>query len=213
MPRTTLNGRLALDRAGIADRLGIHLSRVDAAIAAAPHNGFPPPTNGKWRYADDVDNWWRQHRHQQQQALTKIDYTGDPDDLVTKAEASRIIGYSSPVNLDNSSVWDTLLASNNPADNLTMPNGRPRLRWPRRTVWRAAETRSGRTGRPRETTRTIDRTGNPNDLVGAAEAARILGYKRPSGLPKALIARADIPGRPRRWKRQTLWTFHDQAQT
>jgi len=52
---TTIDGKLVLDRAGVADRLGTHLSRVDAFIAAAPDNGFPEPVEGRWFSADSYN--------------------------------------------------------------------------------------------------------------------------------------------------------------
>ncbi|MEV0734181.1 hypothetical protein [Polymorphospora sp. NPDC050346] len=209
---TIIDGRLALDRTAIADRFGIHVSTVDAAIAAAPDNGFPPPVDGRWRYADDIDTWYAAQQQHQLDALTRIDYTGDPDDLVTRPEAARIAGYRDHRNLLNSPLAETLLALNNPDHNMTMPHGRTgrtRHRWPRHVVWQAAEARTNRRGRPAGTTRTIDRTGDPDDLVTAPEAARTLGYKRVSGLPKALLAAADEQGPPRRWRRSTLWHFND----
>ncbi|WP_433294550.1 hypothetical protein ACQP2F_33390 [Actinoplanes sp. CA-030573] len=201
---TTIGEQLMLDRDGVADRLGTHISRVDAFIADAPDNGFPEPVEGRWYDAADIDAFQAAHQ-QQQKKLTEIDYTGDPDDLVTKAEAARIAGYNTAVSINNSSLLDTLLALNKPEHNATMPSGRPRLRWPRRTVWQAAEQRTGRTGRPRGATRTIDRSGPPDELVVATEAARILGYKRVANLPRTLRDNPDEQGPPRRWKRATLW--------
>jgi len=210
---TTVDGKLVLDRAGVADRLGTHLSRVDAFIAAAPDNGFPEPVDGRWFSAEDIDAYAVAKQQQQHDNLTKIDYTGDPDDLVTKAEAARIAGYSSPTNLNNSSLLDTLLALNNEEHNSTMPTGRPRLRWPRRTVWHAAEQRTGRPGRPVGAIRTIDRSGDPDEFVDATEATRILGYKRTASLPRALRDHPDEPGPPRRWRRATLWATAPETTT
>lgn len=210
---TTIDGKLAVDRAGAADRLGTHLSRVDAFIAAAPDNGFPEAVEDRWYYTDAIDAFADAKQQRQHDNLTKIDYTGDPDDLVTKAEAARIAGYSSPTNLNNSSLLDTLLALNKPEHNSTMPNGRPRLRWPRRTVWYACEQRTGRPGRPAGATRTIDRSGDPDELVDATEATRILGYKRTASLPRKLLEQPDEPGPPRRWRRATLWATTPRSTT
>ncbi|GAA3339449.1 hypothetical protein GCM10020358_49140 [Amorphoplanes nipponensis] len=203
---TTINGRLALDRTGIADRLGTHISRVDAFIAGAPDNGFPQPTEDRWYNADDIDAFAAAHEQQQRDTLTKIDYTGDPDDLVTKADIARIVGYRSPTNLNKSSLLDRLLELNKPEHNTTTPSGRTRMRWPRRTAWKAAEQRTGRTGRPPGTTRVIDRSGDPDELVDATEATRVLGYKRVANLPQALRDQPDEQGPPRKWKRATLWS-------
>jgi hypothetical protein len=58
--------------------------------------------------------------------------------------------------------------------------------------------------------RIVDHSGDPEDLVGCREAARVLGYRFPSGLPLVVFDRADVPHRPRRWKRQTLWMLGDE---
>jgi hypothetical protein len=202
---TTINDRLVLDRNGVADRLGTHISRVDAFIAGAPDNGFPPPVEDRWYDTEDIDTFADAHDQQQRDTLTKIDYTGDPDELVNKADIARIVGYRSPTNLNKSSLLDTLIELNQPEHNTTTASGRVRMRWPRRTAWAAAEQRTGRTGRPRDATRTIDRSGEPTELVDATEATRVLGYKRVANLPQALREQPDEQGPPRKWKRSTLW--------
>lgn len=206
---TIINDRLALDRTGVADHLGTHISRVDAFIAGAPDNLFPQPVDGRWYYLEDIDAWNQAHTQYQRSQLTSVDYTGDPGDLVTKADAARIVGYADTRSLDNSTIWRALLELNKDEHNAPMrSSGRTRLRWPRRIVWQAAETRTGRKGRT-PGTRTVNRTGDPDELVGATEAARTLGYKTVAGLPKALLEQADEQGPPRRWKRQSLWNFND----
>jgi hypothetical protein len=59
----------------------------------------------------------------------------------------------------------------------------------------------------------VDRSGDPQELVGSTEAARVLGYSGPTALPEALKQRADreqvgASGRARRrYRRRTLWDF------
>jgi hypothetical protein len=61
----------------------------------------------------------------------------------------------------------------------------------------------------------VDRTGDPDELVNAPQAARLLGYNAPADLPPALLTLADditpLPsGRQRRrWRRHTLWAWAD----
>jgi hypothetical protein len=61
----------------------------------------------------------------------------------------------------------------------------------------------------------VDRSGDPNELIGAPQAARILGYNTSADLPPALLTLANditlLPsGRLRRkWQRSTLWTWAD----
>lgn len=61
----------------------------------------------------------------------------------------------------------------------------------------------------------VNRAGHPDDLVGAPEAAQILGYRHRRSLPKLLLDNPDeverLPsGRlRRRWRRATVWNFAD----
>jgi predicted DNA-binding transcriptional regulator AlpA len=62
---------------------------------------------------------------------------------------------------------------------------------------------------------TVDRNGDPHELIDSTEAARILGYTRPRNLTPAFLRRADeIETTPngrhhRRWRRSTAWTYAD----
>lgn len=62
---------------------------------------------------------------------------------------------------------------------------------------------------------TVDRTGHPDDLIGAPEAARVLGYRHRRSLPALLLDHPDhteiLPsGRVRRrWRRWRVWDFAD----
>lgn len=62
---------------------------------------------------------------------------------------------------------------------------------------------------------TVDRAGHPDDLIGAPEAARVLGYRHRRSLPALLLDHPDhteiLPsGRVRRrWRRQRVWDFAD----
>lgn len=62
---------------------------------------------------------------------------------------------------------------------------------------------------------TVDRAGHADDLIGAPEAARVLGYRHRRSLPALLLDHPDhteiLPsGRVRRrWRRQRVWDFAD----
>jgi hypothetical protein len=62
---------------------------------------------------------------------------------------------------------------------------------------------------------TVDRCGDPRDLLTAPQAARVLGYRDHRSLPDLLLESPDdaqrLPsGRLRRyWYRQTVWDFAD----
>jgi hypothetical protein len=61
----------------------------------------------------------------------------------------------------------------------------------------------------------VDRRGDPDDLLNAPQAAKVLGYRSHRNLPKVLLVQPDhiepLPsGRLRRyWRRSTLWHFAD----
>jgi len=63
---------------------------------------------------------------------------------------------------------------------------------------------------------TVDRCGDPHDLLTPPRAARVLGYKNHRSIPARLRAEPDhvepLPsGRLRRyWYRRTLWAYADQ---
>jgi len=219
-----IRGREVLDHAGIVQRTGVSGRTVDEWIAGSPDNGFPSRIPGT-RYfpAKAVDTWWAKHQAHRRSGLTTVDRSGDPNELVIKAEVARILGYQDSRSLDNSSVLARLLERNNARDNETMSSGRTRLRWPRRVVWEVADERTGQVGRrPAATVRArVDRTGDPDELVQAPEAARVLGYADYRRLQNSaewatLLDRVDQeePGTgdrtARSWRRRTLWAVADQ---
>jgi hypothetical protein len=221
---TTIDGRPALDRTGIVTHAGVDIHTVDVWIRDRqsdgpdrPGNGFPAAVEDRWYYLDDIDAWCASRQTDRQDALTRVDRSGDPDELVTRTEAARILGYSHSWHLGNSPVYAALIERNNSEHNVPLPGGGTRLRWPRHVVWDVGASRTNRRGRPvgaSAATRTVDCGGDPDELVGASEAARVLGYRHPSGLPRKVLDRADVPlspGQPRRWRRRTLWEIASQA--
>jgi hypothetical protein len=118
-----------------------------------------------------------------------------------------------------SSLWRPLLER--VAETDLLPAGGQRRKWTRRTVWEIADARTGkgggrRVGTPRGQ---VDRTGDPDELVGAPEAARVLGYSKAQLLPQPVLELADedtvgAGGRHyRKWRRRTLWAFADSWAT
>lgn len=223
MATRTINGRLAIDRAGVAERWHVSMPTLDMRLANhKPPRAIPDaPTNRRqklWWWVDEIDAWMQGFEDRKRAALTHVDRTGDPNDLLNSSEAARVLGYRGPGNLRPE--------FKNLADQVEqLPSGRKRRRWKRSTIWAYAERRSGRggTGAPPGNTnyrgpggRQTDRTGDPDDLLNSREAAAVLGYARLVSLPKALLAVADerieLPsGRVRRrWRRSTLWNFADQ---
>ncbi|MFY1681666.1 hypothetical protein ACN265_09080 [Micromonospora sp. WMMD730] len=212
-----------VNRAEAAAILGISVSRLDRLYHDRSTTGFPSR-------ADDGHSWHRsditRYRPPAEQvtrsAQASIDRSGDPDELVDAATAAQILGYRERSALHgNNPVWLRLKEC---ADDVSLtPGGRSRRRWKRSTVWTIAESRIGRggtratAGRPTGTPAGHpDRSGDPDELVGRAEAARVLGYSHPNALPPQALDRADEQstgpsGRRRlRWRRKTLWTMLDE---
>jgi len=217
-----INGRLAINRAGLAQRWDISVATLDRRIA----NDRPPApvteaaANGRqkwWWWLDEADPWMQGFEDRKRAALTPVDRSGDPDELLNSAQAARVLGYQGP-----DSLHPDFLALADDVEQL--PSGNQRRRWRRRTVWTYAENRTGRggTGAPRGSTnrlgparRRIDRSGDPEELLPPSQAAKVLGYVRPASLPRRLLEIADdiedlAGGRKRRrWRRRTLWAFAD----
>jgi hypothetical protein len=214
MPTTSIGGRAVVDRAGVAELTGAALITVDSWYARRAQTGFPERADDRWWYTDEVTDWWHAHQASKRDKLTPVDRSGDPDELITVPEAARVLGYLDRRSLSNSSVWTPLLAHVD--DEGLLPSGRVRRRWRRDTVWRIADARRGAAGRPRGRlthNRPLDRGGDPDELVGTTEAARVLGYPRADKLPAGLLQAADEvttgPGgrHRRRWQRRTLWNY------
>jgi hypothetical protein len=214
MPDRTAHDRPVVDRAGAAAAAGISVPRIDQLYRDRATTGFPEriPDTRHW-YHDEITAWAQEHRQAKKAELTEVDHSGDPDELVTTPEVARILGYHDRRSLNHSSVWPRLLDHVDQEEQL--PSGRARRHWRRRTVWAIADARTGKHGTGRPTGHQVDRGGDPNDLLGATQAARALGYAPTSPLPAALLELADDiqtgpAGRQRRrWRRSTLWTYAD----
>ena len=220
----SIGGRRAIDRAGLAQRWGISIATLDLRIASDQ----PPATIDEaitdrrkkwWWWIDDADRWMQGFEDRKRAALTHVDRSGDPSDLLNPAEAARVLGYR---NAD--SLQPEFLELADQAEELQ--GGRKRRRWYRSTVWAYADNRPGKggTGAPAGNAnrlgpvrREIDRSGDPDELLNPTQAAYLLGYARPASLPHRLLELADdvtdlARGRKRRrWRRRTLWAFADDS--
>lgn len=217
MAQHTINNRPAVDRAGAAEVAGIAVSNVDLLYRNRATTGFPERIEGtKLWYEDDIRAFKAKREQTKKGALTPVDRSGDPDEMIGPPEIARVVGYTSIASLSNSPIWWKLLDVEHEAKPLR--GGGVRRKWPRRVVWDIAERRVGKgapgTGRPVGTPRSgsVDRTGHPDDIVDAREAAQALGYSSPDVLPAELSERAEprTGKAPRRWRRRTLWDFADE---
>jgi hypothetical protein len=135
------------------------ISRADMAA-----RGVPPATASTWYrdrartghpekagrvgrtdywYEDEWTAWHQAHQQAKIGSLTRVDRGGDPDDLVTAAEAARMMGYSGR---------DVIHANRRlgyfPVPDAYAParRGRDTPLWKRSTVWAAADRRPGMGG-------------------------------------------------------------------
>jgi hypothetical protein len=148
--RHVIDGRTALDRAGIAAHTGAAPTTVNHWHRHRARFGFPQGFHHdgrEWFWLDDIETFHEAHLTAKRADLTKVDRRGDPDDLVGSGAAARILGYGSYRNLPDSLYY-------RPDRTDQLPDGRVRRYWYRRTVWAIADARSGRqsTGRTPGTT-------------------------------------------------------------
>ena len=212
-----INGRPVIDRAGIAKFTGAALSTVDKWYRNRQRYRFPSRADGvhgAWWYLDDIEKFWDHYQQAHQAELDRVNRAGDPNELIGAPQAARILGYNTTSDLPTALL--------NLADDITtLPSGRLRRKWRRRTLWSWADHHVGhrRTGRPtgpKGPRGTIDHHGDPYELVNSTEAARVLGYAHRKHLPADLLNHADqtkqmTDGRQRRkWRRQTLWNWKNQ---
>ncbi|MFG1902477.1 hypothetical protein [Micromonospora carbonacea] len=145
-----IDGRPALDRAGVAAHTGAAYSTVNHWHRHRARFGFPEGfqhDGREWFWLDDIEAFHAAHQAAKRAELTRVDRRGDSDDLIGSGAAARVLGYGSYRNLP-----DTLY--DHPDRVETLPDGRLRRLWFRRTVWAVADARTGRqsTGRPPGTT-------------------------------------------------------------
>lgn len=146
MARRTFNRRVAVDRDGVAAYTGAPRSTINHWHRRRARTGFPDaftdPTGGEWFWLDEITAFHAAHQAAKLAALTVIDRSGDPNELVGSGTAAKILRYNSYRNLP-----DGLLGQ--PDDIEILSDGRKRRYWYRRTVWAVADARTGRqsTGR------------------------------------------------------------------
>lgn len=144
-------------------------------------------------------------------ALPEVSVDGDPDELLGTAEVASLLGYGSAASF-SSALYQGRIPELPEPETLQKQEGSrggARKKWRRVTVVAAARERG-----------VLPAAGQDEDLVGAAEAARILGYSNAdsfiSALGHGLLPDLEQPdgfeyrrgsaGRPRqqRWRRTRL---------
>lgn len=182
MARRMIGGRIALDRAGVAAHTGAAYSTVNHWHRHRARFDFPEGFQHdgcEWFWLDDIEAFHAAHQTAKRAELTKVDRRGDSEDLIGSGTAARVLGYKSYRNLP-----DTLY--DHPDRIESLPDGRVRRLWFRRTVWAVADARTGR----QSTGRTPGTTG----------ARKPHPYADDPRLPAAiaLLTEADHTGRDRR---------------
>src|SRR5439155_13968041 len=90
--------RRQLDRAGIAERVGLSPATVDYWHLQRGKTGFPvkagTDSDGRdWWWQADIDAFYAHHLAERAAKLTQVDRTGHPRDLRTAPQAARALGY------------------------------------------------------------------------------------------------------------------------
>jgi len=144
--RAVLNGRAVISRADMA-ALGIGRSTLEGWYRKRAVTGHPDKAGRIGRadywFADEWLAWHDAYTRAKISALTECDKSGTGGDLVTAAEAARIMGYRSR-NVIHS---NRRLGYFPEPDQYGPPvNGRPVPLWRRSTVWAVADGRTGKAG-------------------------------------------------------------------
>lgn len=140
--RRLIGGRPHVTPAALAADTGEPLANLNHWYLHRDRNGHPPATILDRRRYVDLEHWrhwYDRHLAERRAGLTAIDRSGDPDELITAAEAARIlhIGYSTLTSYISHGQFIE------PDTDQTLPSGRGhRRRWRRRRVWAFAEARS-----------------------------------------------------------------------
>jgi predicted DNA-binding transcriptional regulator AlpA len=209
-----------LTKREVAQLLGYtRTSTIDAYFRDRP-GYFPEPDEDidgpKWRRGTIVA--WAANRPGKGRrgsvpaaALPEVPVDGDPDELLGTAEVASLLGYGSAASFSSALYQGRIpeLPQPETLEKQEGSRGGARKKWRRATVVAAARERG-----------VLPAAGQDEDLVGAAEAARILGYSNAdsfiSALGHGLLPDLEQPdgfeyrrgsaGRPRqqRWRRSRL---------
>jgi hypothetical protein len=141
-----IDGRLHIGRAEIGRRTGLSVQAQKNLYHLRAENGHPEGVRiGRSLYFDEerIMAFYRGRLEGFRSALTEVDRSGDPDELLGIAEATRLLGFTSTSTIRGYlSRNEGYFPDPDEADDL--PAGGVRRWWKRRTLWRFADQRSGR---------------------------------------------------------------------
>ncbi|WP_338704354.1 hypothetical protein V2W30_41280 (plasmid) [Streptomyces sp. Q6] len=206
-----------VDTAQIVDEFATSKPRV-SAWSNDPDSGFPPVhhTEGRkkfWEH-DKVAAFFA-HRAKPARTLPASVLEADQDELLTKREVTQLLGYKSTTVIDGYR-RDRPGYFPEPDEDIDKPL------WRRGTVvdWVKARPGKGRRtdtpARPAAPLPEVDVDGDPDELLGTAHAAALLGYSSRASFSSALhqglvpqLPEPDAPFTPGRgakklWRRSTL---------
>jgi hypothetical protein len=138
-----INGRPVISRADMAAR-GVPAGTVNGWYRDRARTGHPEKAGRIGRtdywYEDEWTAWHEEHLRGKVEALTQVDRSGDPDDLVDAAESARMLRYANRY----------VIHANRRLGYFPEPDaygkaarGRRAPLWRRSTVWAAADSRPG----------------------------------------------------------------------
>ena len=131
-------------RADLENRSGLARSTLERLWALREENEHPAPVKTLDRVMywdpDQWDTWYDGYKKRTQRRAIRPDRAGDPDDLLTLAQAARVLGVT-PVSLAHHPTrmprgWPE------PARQEPLPSGRPRRLYRRADIWTYADTRT-----------------------------------------------------------------------
>jgi hypothetical protein len=189
VPIPAINGRPVISRADMAAR-GVPSSTVSGWYRDRARTGHPEKAGRIGRtdywYEDEWTAWYEAHQRAKTGSLTRVDRTGDPDDLVDAAEAARMLRYANRY----------VIHANRRLGYFPEPDGygparrgRPAPLWKRSTVWAAADRRPGMGGGHRPGTPGAPAKSHP--YAGDERLARVLAALRAGTGPSAAALAAE----------------------
>ena len=184
-----------ISRADIAAR-GVPPATVSGWYRDRARTGHPEKAGRIGRtdywYEDEWTAWHQAYHRAKLEALTQVDRTGDPDDLVDAAEAARILRYASRY----------VIHANRRLGYFPEPDayaparrGRPSPLWKRSTVWATADSRPGPGGGHKQGT--PGAPAKPHPYAGDERLARALAELRSGARPSAAELAAEWNVSPR----------------
>ncbi|MGW1729182.1 hypothetical protein ACWCQK_40900 [Streptomyces sp. NPDC002306] len=215
-----------VEAAEIAAEHGLTPARISSLYLDREASGFPETAGRRGRARqwdkDEVDQWFAQREQVRKQSRLQEHKppTRDPGELLTGAEASRFLGYKNPQQVNtyrrdhpgyfpDPDVVEELGTEER-------PYRRPKWRVQTLLDWKETRPGSGRRSVERipPTLPVVAVDGDPDELLGASQAAVLLGFKSVNSFSSSL-GQGNLPllktvdavsekGGRRRWTRRRI---------